>query len=238
MDVASQNRWKQEAAEGAASLAESGMVIGLGTGSTAEYFINAIGRRVAEEGLRVTTISTSERTEALARALHVPVTSFAEHTEIDLAVDGADEVQRHTLHLIKGRGGALLREKIVAAASKRWIVVADESKIVEKLGSLVAVPVEVVPFGWQATAKKLAEIGGVPSLRLVELGNQLAKPYITDGGNYILDCAFGVIENPKETAHHLDHVVGAVEHGLFLGYAREVYVGGPSGVKILRAAKP
>jgi ribose 5-phosphate isomerase A len=237
MDVASQNRWKQEAAEAAARLAESGMVVGLGTGSTAEYFINAIGRRVTEEGLRITTISSSERTEAQARALHLPVTSFAEHTEIDLAVDGADEVQQHTLYLIKGRGGALLREKIVAAACKRWIVVADESKIVEKLGSLVAVPVEIVPFGWQATAKELAEIGAIPSLRLVELGNDQAKPYITDGGNYILDCAFGVIENPKEIAHHLDHVVGAVEHGLFLGYAREVYVGGPGGVKILRAGK-
>jgi len=237
VDVMAQNQWKQEAAEAAASLAESGMVVGLGTGSTAEYFIKAIGRRVAEEGLRITTIATSERTEAQARSLHLPVTSFAEHTQIDLAVDGADEVQQHTLYLIKGRGGALLREKIVAAASKRWIVVADESKIVEKLGTLVAVPVEVVPFGWQATAKKLAETGATPSLRLIELGNAQAKPYITDQGDYIIDCAFGVIENPKETAHHLDHVVGAVEHGLFLGYAKEVYVGGPNGVNILRAGK-
>ena len=123
-----------------------------------------------------------------------------------------------------------MREKIVAAASARMTVVADESKIVKRLGSLVAVPVEVVQFGWEATQKKLGELGGNPALRR----GADQTPYVTDGGHYIIDCAFGPMENPKEIAHHLDHVVGAVEHGLFLGFATEVFVGGRDGVTVLK----
>jgi ribose 5-phosphate isomerase A len=121
----------------------------------------------------------------------------------------------------------------VASASARMIVVADESKLVSRLGSLVAVPVEVVKFGWQVTQAKLGDLGGNPSLRT----GKDKRPFVTDGGNYVLDCAFGVIENPKQTAHHLDHVVGAIEDGLFLGLAREVFIGGPGGVKVLTAAQ-
>lgn len=229
MEPSEQNEWKKAAAEAAADLVEDGMVLGLGTGSTTAYFINALGRRLAEDGLRITGIPTSAQTEAQARSLKIPLTSFAEHAQVDLTVDGADEVELGSLYLIKGHGGALLREKIVAAASRRMVVVADESKLVEQLGSLVAVPVEVVRFGWQATGRRLTQIGANPSLRL----GADKKPFITDGGNYIMDCAFGPITDPKEIAHHLDHVVGAVEHGLFLGLAKEVVVAGRDGVRTL-----
>ncbi|MDE3109852.1 MAG: ribose-5-phosphate isomerase RpiA [Acidobacteriota bacterium] len=230
MNAGEQNKWKKAAADAAAALVEDGMVLGLGTGSTADLFIEALGRRLAADGLRITGIPTSRRTEELARASGIPLSSFAEHAQIDLTVDGADEIERGTICLIKGHGGALLREKIVAAASQRMVVIADESKLVDRLGSLVAVPVEVVRFGWQATARRLEKIGGNPSLRL----GKDNTPYITDGGNFIMDCAFGPIGEPKEVAHRLDHVVGAVEHGLFLGYASEAIVGGRSGLKTYR----
>ncbi|HKV05196.1 MAG TPA: ribose-5-phosphate isomerase RpiA [Candidatus Acidoferrales bacterium] len=233
MDPSAQDRWKQAAAEAAAKLVEDGMVVGLGTGSTAALFVSALARRVAEERLRISGIPTSESTADQARRLKIPLTSFAEHAQVDLTVDGADEVERGTLFLIKGHGGALLREKIVAAASKRVAIVADETKLVERLGSVVSVPVEVVRFGWEATERRLRQLGGNPSLRL----GPDAKPYVTEGGHLILDCAFGPMEAPKEVAHHLDHVVGAVEHGLFLGFAREIFVGGRDGVKVLKKAE-
>ncbi|HEY4710165.1 MAG TPA: ribose-5-phosphate isomerase RpiA [Candidatus Acidoferrales bacterium] len=230
MDPSEQLRWKKEAAEAAAALIQDGMVLGLGTGSTAALFLRALGRRISEEPLRISGIPTSDETAALARGLKIPLTDFSEHVQIDLTVDGADEVEQSTLFLIKGHGGALLREKIVAAASKRMIVVADQTKLSERLGSLVSVPVEVVPFGWETTQLRLGELGGKPSLRLGKDG----KRFITDSGHYIIDCAFGPMENPKEIAHHLDHVVGSVEHGMFLKFATEVFIGGPSGVSILR----
>lgn len=230
MNVPQQNQWKKDAAEAAAKLVESGMIVGLGTGSTAAYLVSALARRVAEEGLRFVGMPTSERTAEQARSLKIPLTTFAEHVEIDLTIDGADEVLPGPLYLIKGHGGALLREKIVAAASKRMVVVADETKIVERLGSLVSVPTEVAPYGWQATQKKLERLGGKPALRL----GADQKPYVTDGGHYILDCAFGPMEDPEEIAHHLDHVVGLVEHGLFLKFASQAFIAGRDGVKVLR----
>src|SRR5216684_57837 len=135
LDVSKQNQWKKAAAEAAAKLVETGMVVGLGTGSTAAFVVSELGRRVAQEGLRIVGIPTSERTAEHARSLKIPLATLAEHTEIDLTIDGADEVERGTLYLIKGHGGALLREKIVAAASKRMAVVADETKLVEHLGT-------------------------------------------------------------------------------------------------------
>jgi ribose 5-phosphate isomerase A len=230
VESSEQKEGKKAAAIAAAGLVESGMVLGLGTGSTAAYFVSELGRRVAEEGLRVTGIPTSENTAAQARSLKIPLTSFADHQQLDLAVDGADEVEAGSLFLIKGHGGALLREKIVAAASKRFVVIVDESKIVTTLGSLFSVPVEVVRFGWEVTARRLEDLGGKPKLR----SGADRKPFITDGGNYILDCGFGPMKNPKETAHHLDHVVGSIEHGLFLGMAERVIVGGRDGVKVLK----
>jgi ribose 5-phosphate isomerase A len=233
LNLSQQDRWKKTAAEAAAKLVESGMVVGLGTGSTAAFLVCELGRRVARENLRISAIPTSEQTADMARDQNIPLTTFAEHTEIDLTIDGADEVLPGPLYLIKGHGGALLREKIVAAASKRMAVIADQTKIVERLGSLVSVPVEVVPYGWQATQKKLIQLEGKPSLRL----GADKKPYVTDGGHYILDCAFGPMEDPKEIAHHLDHVVGVVEHGLFLKYASEAFIGGSEGVKVFKRQK-
>jgi ribose 5-phosphate isomerase A len=233
MELSQQDQWKKEAGDAAAMLLEDGMVVGLGTGSTATYAIAAIGRRVAEERLRILGIPTSDRTAEHARAEKIPLTTFAEHTQIDLTIDGADEVLPGPLYLIKGHGGALLREKIVASASKRMAVVADETKLVTRLGELVTVPVEVVPFGWQVTARRLVELGGKPALRL----GADQKPYVTDSGHYILNCAFGAMDDPKETAHHLDHVVGLIEHGLFLKFATEAFIAGRQGVKKLQKEK-
>jgi ribose 5-phosphate isomerase A len=233
IDASLQNEWKKAAAESAAQLVQDGMVVGLGTGSTAAFFVEALARRLSNERLRIAGIPTSEHTAALARELKIPLTTFAEHPRIDLTVDGADEVELGTLSLIKGYGGALLREKIVAAASDRMVVVADETKVSEKLGTLASVPVELVQFGWQVTLKRLCELGGNATLRL----GADRTPLVTDGGNYIADCAFGPMENPKETAHHLDHVVGAIEHGMFLGFAREVIVGARNGTKILKRSE-
>jgi ribose 5-phosphate isomerase A len=229
MDASEQIRWKKAAAQAAAKLVESGMVVGLGTGSTASFVVSELGRRVAQDGLRMIGIPTSERTAEQARNMKIPLSTIAEHIEIDLTIDGADEVEQGTLFLIKGHGGALLREKIVAAASKRMIVVADETKLVERLGTNFSVPVEVVPFGWQSTERKLSKLGANPTLRIGPDKN----PYVTDGGHYIVDCAYGPMQGPKETAHHLDHVVGVVEHGLFLGFASQAFVGGKGGVKVL-----
>ena len=224
-----QSQAKKAAAVAAAQLVESGMAIGLGTGSTAAFLVDELGRRVAEENLRIVALPTSEKTAAQARRLKIPLVSFAEKADLDLTIDGADEVLPGSLYLIKGHGGALLREKIVASASRRMIVIADETKIVAKLGTTMPVPVEVVPFGWEATRKKLEKLGAKPKLREGANGGA----YVTDGGHLILDCDFGAIENPKELAHHLDHVVGAVEHGMFLGFASKVFLGGPQGVRVL-----
>src|SRR5436190_23910469 len=157
------NALKRAAAEAAVELVEDGMVIGLGTGSTAAFAVEALARR-HRQGLHFIGIPTSERTAAQARAAGIPLTSFAQHRQIDLTIDGADEVERGTLNLIKGLGGALLREKIVATAGDRLIIVVDEEKLVAQLGDHTPVPVEVTQFGWQATAAKLAKLGAEPVL--------------------------------------------------------------------------
>jgi len=230
MELSAQDQWKKASAIAAAALVETGMVVGLGTGSTAAFVVSELGRRAAEDGLRIVGIPTSERTAEQARSLKIPLTNFAEHSQIDLTIDGADEVELGTLYLVKGHGGALLREKIVAAASKRMAVIADDTKLVDHLGTRQSVPVEVVPFGWEATERSLAKLGAKPALR----PGTDKKPFVTDGGHYILDCTFGPIANPKELAQQIDHVVGVVEHGLFLDLAWQVFVGGAGGVKILK----
>ena len=229
LDKIQQDQLKKLAGETAARLVEDGMVVGLGTGSTAACAIAALGHRVITEGLRIVGIPTSDRTIEQAQSLRIPLTTFAEHTQIDLTIDGADEILPGPLYLIKGHGGALLREKIVAASSSRMVVVADGSKLVKTLGDLCSVPTEIVPFGWESTQKKLERLNAKPALRLGSDG----KPYITDGGHYILDCSFGAMLDPKEIAHHLDHVVGVVEHGLFLKYATEAVIASADGIKIL-----
>lgn len=215
---------KALAAESAVAQIQDGMIVGLGTGSTAKHAVDAIGRRVAG-GLRIVGIPTSERTAEQARALHIPLATFAEYSKLDIAIDGADEVQLGPLNLVKGLGGALLREKIVAASAARFIVIVDESKLVRRLGTRAPLPVEVAPFGWEATARKLRDLAGEPKLRM-----SADKPYLTDGGHYILDTSFGPIENPLQLARQLDSVAGVVEHGLFVGMTSLVIAGTANGI--------
>jgi ribose 5-phosphate isomerase A len=216
---------KRAAAATAVELVEDGMVVGLGTGSTATFAIEALGRR-HQEGLQFVGIPTSERTAAQARAANIPLTSFREHREIDLTIDGADEVERGTLNLIKGLGGALLREKIVAAASRRLAIVVDGSKVVDRLGARTPIPVEVVAFGLEVTLAALESIGATARLRQSATG----EPFITDGGNRILDCSFGPIVDPARLEEQIGRVVGVVESGLFIGRANVVFVADTSGV--------
>jgi ribose 5-phosphate isomerase A len=218
---------KQQAAEAAVAEVTDGMVLGLGTGSTAALAVAVLGARV-QAGLRIVGIPTSERTAEQARSLGIPLSSFAEHTQIDLTIDGADEVHTGTLDLIKGLGGALLREKIVAAASRRMTVVVDESKLVPTLGG-VRLPVEVVTFGWQTTVAQLRRAGADPAVRQTADG----APFRTDGGNLIADCAFAAIPDPAALHARLKAIVGVVETGLFIGMATRVIAGTQTGPRIL-----
>jgi ribose 5-phosphate isomerase A len=222
-----QDHLKRLAAAAAVAEVEDGMVLGLGSGSTAAFAVEALAARVAQ-GLDIVAIPTSERTATQARRLGIGLSSFAEHRRLDMTIDGADEVEIGTLNLIKGRGGALLREKIVASASDRMVVIVDEGKLVDRLGQHVRVPVEIVPFGWQVTLDRLADLGARPTLRVA--GD---KPYRTDSGNYVADCAFGEIGDPADLERRLAAITGVVESGLFLGLASRVIVGAGTGVKLL-----
>lgn len=219
---------KREAASYAVAQISDGMVVGLGTGSTAAFAVEALGERV-RRGLRIVGIPTSERTAAQARALGITLTDFAQHPEIDLTFDGADEALPGRLDLIKGLGGALLREKIVAAASRRLLIMVDDLKLVRVIGEKAPVPVEVVAFGWQATERALVQIGAETTLRL----NANGAPFVTDGGNLILDCRFGPIADAAALEAKLSGLVGVVESGLFTGLADQVIVAAPDGVKVL-----
>jgi ribose 5-phosphate isomerase A len=225
VSAADRDAQKRAAAERAVVEVEDGMVLGLGSGSTAALVIAALAARVAA-GLRVLGIPTSEQSAALARRLGVPLTTFAEHRRIDLTIDGADQVERGTLALVKGLGGALLREKIVASASRRMIVVVDETKLVERLGDRTPLPLEIVPFGAEAVIERLAALEGRPELRRRD-----GKPFVTDNGNYIVDCHFAVITDPAALEARLAAIVGVVESGLFLGLASKVIVGTRHGVE-------
>jgi len=223
-----QHQFKQAAAESAAALVEDGMILGLGTGSTAKLAIDVIGQRV-KNGLSVIGIPTSEGTAQQARSLGIPLSTLDEHPAIDLTIDGADEVQLGPLNLNKGRGGALLREKIVASASRQLVIMVDESKLVERLGSHFPLSVELIPFGWSVAARKLEALGAKVALRSGSDG----KPYVSDGGHYIVDCAFGPIASPAKLEFELNSLVGLVEHGLFLGMASQVIVAGSDGIRVL-----
>jgi ribose 5-phosphate isomerase A len=219
---------KAAAAEAAAAQLRDGMIVGLGTGTTAAFAIDAIGRRVAQ-GLKIIGVPTSERTTEQAAALGIPLAPVEEHEWIDVTIDGADEVELGSLNLIKGRGGALLREKIVSSSTKKLIIIVDRSKIVTKLGSHDPIPVEVVSFGWKTTERRLARLGGNPVLRHRPNGSV----FLTDGGHYILDCKFGPLASAADTERHLNDTVGVVEHGMFLGMTGMVIVGDESGIRIL-----
>lgn len=223
-----QDQLKQAAAEVAVGLVEDGMIVGLGTGTTAKFAVEALGKRV-KAGLHIVAIPTSEATASQARGVGIRVSSFAEHAEVDLTIDGADEIQRGTLDLIKGHGGALLREKVVASASRRLVIIADHTKLVDQLGAHFALPVEVVQFGWQAAERKLQQLGAHTRLR----PGAGEKPFVTDGGNFIVDCTFNPIADPAALDQALNSVVGVVEHGLFLKMASRAVVAGQDGVQVL-----
>ena len=221
---------KREAARRALDLVEPGMRLGLGTGTTARHFVDLLGEKVAG-GLKVRCVATSEATHKQAEGLGIPMTTLDDMPELDLTVDGADEVDPE-LRLIKGGGGALLREKIVAAASRSLAIIADASKLVPRLGAF-PLPVEVVPFGLTATRghiEKTFESLGL-SGKIVLRGG--ASPFVTDGGHFILDCALGAIPDPERLAAALSTIPGVVEHGLFIGYARAAFIAGAESVETL-----
>lgn len=233
-----QDTMKRQAAEAAVAEVEDGMVLGLGTGSTAALAVEALAARV-RRGLRVVGVPTSERTAAQAASLGIPLAGLGDRPRLDLTIDGADEVHTGTLDLIKGLGGALLREKIVAASGPRMVVIVDESKLVDRLGSRVRLPVEVVRFGWQATLERLRDAGADPVLR-----GGPDDPYVTDGGDHIADCRFpgtapgapDGIPDPAALHARLKALVGVVETGLFIGMATRVIVGTPNGPRVLERA--
>jgi ribose 5-phosphate isomerase A len=227
--------WKQQAAQRALAFLKDGMKVGLGTGSTAAKFIDLVGERV-RQGLRLTCVPTSEATRAQAERLGIVLTTLEETPDLDLTVDGADELDGE-LRLIKGGGGALLREKIVAVASRRMVVIADASKRVATLGRY-PLPVEVVRFGIAATRQLIerlaAEAGCTGDIRLRLRAD--GRPFVSDGGNHLLDCAFGRIERPEALDQALKRIPGVVENGLFLGIASAAIIAGPDGIEVLERA--
>jgi ribose 5-phosphate isomerase A len=221
-------REKQLAAEACVALVENEMTLGLGTGSTAAYAVRALGRRV-REGLRVRGLPTSEATRKLAEEERIPLVTFADVTRLDLTLDGADEFDPR-LNLIKGGGGALFREKIVAAASQRLVIFADATKRVPTLGRF-PLPVEVNPFGWQATAERVAALGAQVTLRRRE-----GQPFVTDNHGYVLDCAFGSIPDPAALEARLRAITGVTVTGLFVGMAEAVILAAGDRVETVRPA--
>jgi len=222
------NDLKRAAARRALDFVESGMKLGLGTGTTAEAFLEFLAEKVAA-GLQIVGAATSKRTEAKARALGIPLDDLDRLAPLDLAVDGADEADRD-LNLIKGGGGALLREKIVAASAKRMIVIADASKLIKRLGRF-PLPVEVTPFGHATSARRIAET----ALRLgyTNVPVKLRDNFTTDGGNVIYDCGFGAIQDAPALAAALEAQPGVVDHGLFIGLASTLVIAGDDGVEVI-----
>lgn len=217
---------KLEAARRALKLVEPGMTIGLGSGSTASIWIKLVGERVRDHGLDIRAIASSPDSEALGRSYGIPFVTFEECMRLDLTVDGADEIAPG-LALIKGGGGKLLREKIVASASDRFAIIADDSKIVEVLGSAAPLPVEVIPMAVPLVSRALRTLGfATAEVRTREDGSR----YVTDQGNLLLDCSGMRIEDPQRIATEIDHMVGVVEHGLFLGMADLAIIAGKSQV--------
>ena len=217
----SENNAKRLAGERAALYVEPDMIVGLGTGSTAFFAIQKLGQRVSE-GLNISGIPTSEQSRRQALAENIPLVDFDQVTQIDLTIDGADEIDP-SFNLIKGGGGALLREKIVAKNSTREIIVGDPSKCVPFLGAF-KLPVEIIPFGWQATVRHLTGLGCRSYMR-----RDGSKPFVTDNGNFIFDCDFGKIIDPHALEQEINAICGVVECGLFIGLAHRVIIGYPDG---------
>lgn len=218
---------KQIVAEKAVQHIKEGMVVGLGTGSTANFVTQKIGELVKDK-FELVCIPTSVQTETLAKKLNIPLASLEDYTEIDITIDGADEVDPK-LNLIKGMGGALLREKIIASYSKTEIIVVDSSKLVKVLGTKSPLPVEIVPFGVRNTLKALSKLGCQVKLRLVN-----NRPYLTDNQNYLVECSFSSIKDPIELEKNINEIIGVVENGLFIELADIIIVGSKYGVKELK----
>lgn len=224
-DMSPQDKQKQAAAEVAAELVKDGMILGLGTGSTIAFFLDAVGRRVAK-GLRVKGVPTSERTAEHCKRLGVELMELPPSGELDLAVDGADEIDR-ALNMIKGGGGALLREKMVASAARRVAIIVDSSKAVNMLGTF-PLPIELVPFGHDRTLSTLNHMGLNAQLRQVD-----GAPYKTDNGNLIADCQLGMIDDPPALHHRLKGLVGVVETGLFIDLCHCLIIGHDNRVEVV-----
>jgi ribose 5-phosphate isomerase A len=218
---------KEAAGRAAAKLVREGDIVGLGTGSTAYFAVVALGERV-KSGLKIVGIPTSIATADLARQVGIPLTTLDEHPRIDITIDGADEIDPK-LNLIKGGGGALLREKVVASVTKKMIVVSDSTKLVSALGKF-PLPVEIIPFARTVVERKIAGLGAATKLRTQPDG----QPFITDNGNQILDCSFGKIADPAALSRELNGTPGVVEHGLFIGLAMLAIVGKGSAVVEIR----
>jgi ribose 5-phosphate isomerase A len=231
--MADQDELKRQVGIQAAALVEPGMKLGLGTGSTAAKFVAALGARIRDEGLECVGVPTSELTRRQAMDEGIPLSDLDQLVELDLCIDGADEIDPE-LRLIKGGGGALLREKIVASASKRMVVIADQSKLVEVIGDF-PLPVEIVRFGVEATRQQIehaarnASCGGPITIRLQDNGN----PFITDQGNIIVDCDFRRMEYPDKLAQNLSAIPGVVEHGLFIGMADGAIIATETGIETM-----
>ena len=217
---------KKIAAEKAVELIKDDMIVGLGTGSTVKYALKKIGK-LSSEGLIIKGIPTSNQSKKLAEQYNIPLTTLSEHPELDITIDGADEVDSN-LNLIKGGGGALTREKIIAFHSKKLVIIVDDSKVVKSLGIDVPLPVEVIKFGWEATKKTLEIFGCICKLRKI-----FDDPFISDNGNYIIDCEFDRIPDPEQLEKELNMIPGVVENGLFIGLADKVIVGSTQGIMTL-----
>jgi ribose 5-phosphate isomerase A len=218
---------KRQAGERAAEYVTDGMKVGLGTGSTVHYTLLALGRRVQEEGLDIVGVPTSVRTERVSRDVGIPLGDLDELGRLDITIDGADEVDPH-LNLIKGLGGALVREKVVAAHTREMVVVVDDSKMVEVLGTRSPLPVEVLAMGHRRLHGALADLGCAPALRLGDDDG----PFVSDNGNLIYDCRFERIPKPHELEKRINNVVGVVENGLFLDVATSVVVATQAGIVV------
>ncbi|WP_156289795.1 ribose-5-phosphate isomerase RpiA [Oceanobacillus salinisoli] len=225
--LSKQDQLKKLVGEEAVHYIEDGMKVGLGSGSTVYWMVKKLGERIKEEGLHVEGIPSSDLTADWAKEFGVPLTNFSKVEALDVTIDGADEVDEN-LQLIKGGGGALFREKIIAEAAKELIIIVDESKRVKHLGRF-PLPVEVLPFGWEMTKKEVAALGCEPTLR-----HQDNEIYVTDNGNYILDCYFNEILEPESLHKQLKLIVGVVETGLFTNMTDKVIVGGGEKVEVIQ----
>lgn len=219
---------KRHAAIRAVEYVHDGMKVGLGTGSTATFAIQELGRRM-NSGLHIVGVPTSDRSAKLAQELGIPLTTLEECPRLDVTIDGADEVNLSTMHVLKGLGGALLHEKIVALCTETEMLIVDETKVVQRLGERTPVPVEVVAFGWTRACAALADLGCQTERRATAEG----KPYITDSGNYLIDCHFPGIDDPPALAKRIKGITGVVEHGIFVDIACRVVIAHPNGTQIV-----